>query len=66
MRKRINANAVCSSENYAASKRIHKAMLKRVHSTFGMTVVSDSKPLSLKRQVALDNMPVVVKVLALK
>lgn len=40
MRKRINKNAVCSSENYSASKRIHADMLKENHKNFCIMVVS--------------------------
>ena len=39
MRKRINRAAVCSSENYSTSKRIHLNMLEEKHSHFkSMTV----------------------------
>lgn len=63
MRKRINANAVCSSENYAASKRVHQTMLKAKHNSFHMFAASEKcEELSIKRQIVLDNMPVVVKV----
>lgn len=34
MRKRINRAALCSSENYKASKRVHLAMLEERHSHF--------------------------------
>lgn len=39
MRKRINRAAVCSSENYSTSKRLHLSMLEEKHSHFkSMTV----------------------------
>lgn len=39
MRKRINRAAVCSSENYSTSKKIHLSMLEEKHSHFkSMTV----------------------------
>ena len=31
MRKRFRTSAICSSDNYAASKRAHKQMLERNH-----------------------------------
>lgn len=31
MRKRIKTAAICSSDNYAVSKRAHKQMLERNH-----------------------------------
>lgn len=34
MRKRINRAAVCSSENYSTSKKIHLSMLEEKHSHF--------------------------------
>lgn len=34
MRKRINTNAICSSENYKASRKAHIEMLREHHSTF--------------------------------
>lgn len=40
-RKRINATAVCSSANYAASKKAHRLMLEtnhKEHETLLMTV----------------------------
>lgn len=40
MRKRFNPNAVCSSENYAASKRAHRAMLEEAHASFSEPVCS--------------------------
>lgn len=39
MRKRINRAAVCSSENYSTSKKIHLSMLEEKHAHFkSMTV----------------------------
>ena len=40
MRKRFNRNAVCSSENYSASKHAHLDMLKEKHSHFCGLLVS--------------------------
>lgn len=34
MRKRINLNAICSSDNYKASKKAHQNMLKEKHKDF--------------------------------
>ena len=31
MRQRINRAAICSSDNYAASKRLHREYLKNTH-----------------------------------
>lgn len=39
MRKRINRAAVCSSEDYSTSKKLHLSMLEEKHSHFkSMTV----------------------------
>ena len=39
MRKRINRAAVCSSENYSTSKKLHLSILEEKHSHFkSMTV----------------------------
>lgn len=56
MRKRINAGAICSSDNYRASKLAHKAMLERNHQAFTAMVVSGEikiadVPLSDKERV---------------
>ena len=40
MRKRFNRNAVCSSENYTASKHAHLDMLKEKHDHFCGLLVS--------------------------
>ncbi len=40
MRRRINKNAVCSSENYSASKRVHQSALQEAHSSFSLMAVS--------------------------
>ena len=40
MRKRFNRNAVCSSENYSASKHAHLDMLKEKHDHFCGLLVS--------------------------
>lgn len=40
MRKRINRNAVCSSENYSASKAAHLSMLKERHDHFCGLMIS--------------------------
>lgn len=34
MRQRINKAAICSSANYAASKRVHKQHLEEAHASF--------------------------------
>lgn len=40
MRKRFNRNAVCSSENYTASKHAHLEMLKEKHNHFCGLMIS--------------------------
>lgn len=40
MRKRFNRNAVCSSENYKASKKAHLELLKEKHDHFSFLSVS--------------------------
>ena len=40
MRKRFNRNAVCSSENYAASKKAHLDHLKERHDHFCGVMIS--------------------------
>lgn len=40
MRKRFNRNAVCSSENYTASKHAHLDMLKEKHNHFCGLMIS--------------------------
>lgn len=42
MRKRFNPNAVCSSENYSASKRIHKELLQERHNSFSVNMATFS------------------------
>lgn len=34
MRSRINRAAICSSSNYALSKRLHREYLKEAHASF--------------------------------
>lgn len=38
MRQRINVNAICSSANYRASKRVHSSALERAHASFEKTL----------------------------
>ena len=45
-RKRINRAAVCSSENYSTSKRIHLNMLEEKHSHF--------KSMTVNGEIAID------------
>lgn len=40
MRKRFNPNALCSSDNYKASKKAHKAFISERHSHFTGIAVS--------------------------
>lgn len=40
MKQKINRNAVCSSDNYEASKRVHLNMLEERHSHFNNMVIS--------------------------
>lgn len=54
-RKRINATAVCSSANYAASKKAHRLMLEtnhKEHETLLMTV-SNSVTITHKSDIEL-------------
>ena len=44
MRKRFNRNAVCSSENYSASKRAHLELLKEQHEHFCGIMISNDSP----------------------
>ncbi len=69
-RKRFNPAALASSDHYAASKKAHRAYLQRNHSSFSFTSFEgkeessnneESEGLSIKRQIALDRMPVKVK-----
>lgn len=62
MRKRINKNAVCSSENYSASKRVHQEYLKESHSSFCALKVSDSEPLSQDRLLFRQHRMVTIRV----
>ena len=47
-RHRINTNAICSSENYKQSRKLHMDMLKRNHEVF-MQMVSKEE-IVIKRQ----------------
>lgn len=40
MRKRINRAAVCSSDNYSVSKRVHQMYLRERHAHFNEMVVN--------------------------
>ncbi len=42
MRKRFNPNAVCSSENYSASKRIHKELCISCNNSFSVNMATFS------------------------
>ena len=53
MRKRINRNAVCSSENYTASKHAHFDMLKEKHSHFCGFMISGELKIDVPK-VTLD------------
>ena len=46
MRKKINRAAVCSSENYSTSKRLHLSMLEEKHSHF--------KSMTVNGEIAID------------
>lgn len=46
MRKRINRAAVCSSENYSTSKKLHLNMLEEKHSHF--------KSMTVNGEIAID------------
>ena len=47
-RHKINSNAICSSENYKQSKKLHMDMLKRNHKVFMEMVIK--KEIVIKRQ----------------
>ena len=38
-RRRVNPNAICSSENYKQSKKLHMDMLERNHKVFMEMVI---------------------------
>lgn len=40
MRKRINRAAICSSDNYSTSKRVHQMYLRERHAHFNEMVVN--------------------------
>ena len=40
MRRRINTAAICSSENYSVSRRVHQSALIEAHTSFDMMAVS--------------------------
>lgn len=64
-RKRFNRNAICSSDHYRESKKAHLEMLKEKHNSFNVSLMSsteDSKGLSIKVQIALDNRKVKVSI----
>ena len=46
MRKKINRAAVCSSENYSTSKKLHLNMLEEKHSHF--------KSITVNGEIAID------------
>ena len=47
-RRRVNPNAICSSENYKQSKKLHMDMLKRNHEVFMEMVMKEE--IVIKRQ----------------
>ena len=47
-RRRVNPNAICSSENYKQSKKLHMDMLKRNHKIFMEMVMKEE--IVIKRQ----------------
>lgn len=53
MRKRIKRNAICSSDNYKASKKIHYEYLKEKHSHFSGLYISGE--ISIDTPVIKDN-----------
>ena len=48
VRHKINSNAICSSENYKQSKKLHMDMLKRNHKVFMEMVIKEE--IAIKRQ----------------
>lgn len=53
MRKRVNRGAVCSSENYETSKKLHLDMLRERHSHFCGIGVSGE--ISIDTPIVKDN-----------
>lgn len=69
MRKRFKRNAICSSENYKASRNSHLAYLQEQHESFSVSMMSHAKhgdnakdELSLDRKLARLNDYVYIKV----
>lgn len=63
MRKRINRAAVCSSENYEVSRRLHLESVINSHNTFtGMAVAREAKDYNGINYEALTDKYVTVKV----
>lgn len=40
-RHRVNSNAVCSSQNYTQSKKLHREMLERNHDTLTQMIIRE-------------------------
>lgn len=38
MRKKINRKAICSSDNYELSKKVHKEYLREIHENFNIEI----------------------------
>ena len=38
MRKKINRTAICSSDNYELSKKVHKEYLREIHENFNIEI----------------------------
>jgi hypothetical protein len=49
MRKRFNRNAVCSSENYSASRHAHLELLKEKHDHFCGFMVSGEMEIDIPK-----------------
>lgn len=44
MRKRVNRAAICSSENYVGSKKLHRQMLEEKHKSFCFVITNTAAP----------------------
>lgn len=50
MRKRVNLNAVCSSENYELSRRLHQEYIKRLHSENILEVKRITESIAIRKK----------------
>lgn len=65
MRKRFNRNAVCSSENYSASRKAHIALLEENHKSRAYLTVSSEidtnfSPVYINRTIRVFGKPMTI------